>query len=209
MQNRTGTYLCILLIVLATSGCAALRATGNASSEDQEKSKYSKDELWDRAKALDAEKAACLNQLGDRETELRKVQKELADQQAHFARTDQQLSQLNRTVGDLNANLTRLQETGTLPSDMKRQSLKIKVLAGDGKMASATRMSKKLRSIGYRVVKIDRAPRSNFKVHTVYYGPSRQPAAVSLVKRLGKGATVKPLDWPSAFDIIVVTGRRI
>jgi len=194
---------------LATSGCAALRATGNVSPEDQEKSKYSKDELWDRAKALQNERAACLNQLGDRESELRKVQKELSDQQAHFARTDQQLSHLNRTLGDLNTNLTRLQETGPLASsDLKPQALKIKVLAGDGKMASADRMSKKLRSIGYRVAKIDRAPRSDFKVHTVYYGPRRQPAAMGLVKKLGKGATVKPLNWPSAFDIIVVTGRR-
>jgi hypothetical protein len=214
MLKRTLTVLSILFIIWATQGCTLFHATGNGSPEELRKSKISKDELWDQAKALEKEKAACQNQLGDQQAEILRTQKELSDQKEKIARTDQQVSALSKTVGDLSAKWTRPQEAGLRASPspretaLKRQALKIKVLAGDGKMASASGIAKKLRSIGYQVTKIDRAPRSDFKVPTVYYGPSRQQAAMSLVKKLGRGAVARPLNWPSVFDIIVVTGHR-
>jgi uncharacterized protein (DUF3084 family) len=214
MIKRTLLVFSILLFIWATAGCTLFRAAGGGSAEEQRKSKITKDELWDRAKALENEKAACQTRLADQQAQFQQTQKELSDQKEKIARTDQQVSALGKTVGDLSAKLTRPQETGAkafpTPKEtgLKRQALKIKVLAGDGKMASASGMSKKLRSIGYRVAKIDRAPRSDFKVHTVYYGPSRQQAALSLVKKLGRGTVARPLDWQSAFDLIVVTGHR-
>ena len=84
----------------------------------------------------------------------------------------------------------------------------IKVLAGDGNIASARGLSKQLAKMGYRAKSIDRAPRSDFEVTTVYYGTDHRTAAETMAKRLGGGAVAKPLTWSSSFDIIVVTGRK-
>ncbi|MHB8909536.1 MAG: LytR C-terminal domain-containing protein [Syntrophales bacterium] len=84
----------------------------------------------------------------------------------------------------------------------------IKVLAGDGDIASARGLAKQLGKMGYRVKLVDRAPRSDFEVTTVYYGADHRAAAETMAKRLGGGATARPLTWSSSFDIIVVTGRQ-
>lgn len=97
------------------------------------------------------------------------------------------------------------------PAETKARESKaanIKVLAGDGNIASARGLSKQLGKMGYRVKLIDRAPRSDFEVTTVYYGTDHRAAAETMTKRLGGGAITKPLTWSSSFDIIVVTGRR-
>jgi Skp family chaperone for outer membrane proteins len=88
------------------------------------------------------------------------------------------------------------------------KAVRIKVLAGDGNIDSAKKMSTQLGKMGYRVKAIDRAPRSDFDANTVYYGPEYRVTAEAMVKTLGKGAVTRPLNWSSTFDIIVVTGRR-
>ncbi len=86
--------------------------------------------------------------------------------------------------------------------------LAIKVLAGDGNIASARSLSKRLGKMGYRVKLIDKAPRSDFDTTTVYYGSDHRAAAETMAKRLGGGIATRPLTWSSAFDIIIVTGRQ-
>jgi septal ring factor EnvC (AmiA/AmiB activator) len=214
MLNRTVTVLCILLLISATMGCTLFYAIDNSSPDEIRKFRSSKDELWDQAKALENEKAACEKQLADQQAELLQTHKDLSAQKDRMARADQQVSALHKTIGDLSAQLTQRREVETKPSPppketgLKRQPLTIKVLAGDGQKDSAAAMAKKLRGMGYRVARIDQAPRSDFKVHTVYCKPGRQKAAADLARKLGRGAVVRPLSWPSAFDIIVVTGQR-
>ena len=97
------------------------------------------------------------------------------------------------------------------PAEMKtpqQKTLKIKVLAGDGNIASARSLSKRLGKMGYRVKAIDQAPRSDFDATVVYYGNEHRAAAETMAKKLGGGAVTRPLTWSSAFDIIVVTGRQ-
>jgi hypothetical protein len=97
------------------------------------------------------------------------------------------------------------------PAEMKtpeQKALTIKVLAGDGNIASARALSKRLGKMGYRVTLIDQAPRSDFKVDTIFYRPGLQTAAGTMAKKLGGGAATRPLTWSSGFDIIVVTGRQ-
>jgi len=84
----------------------------------------------------------------------------------------------------------------------------IKVLAGDGKIASARMISKQLGKMGYRIKLIDLAPRSDIEATVVYYGIEHRTAAETMAKRLGGGAAATPLTWSSSFDIIVVTGRQ-
>ena len=61
--------------------------------------------------------------------------------------------------------------------------------------------------MGYPVKLIDKAPRSDFKVNTIFFAPGYQAAAAALAKQLGRGTVSKPLTWQSIFNIIIVTGR--
>lgn len=101
-------------------------------------------------------------------------------------------------------------ETQEEPAEPKarRKAAAIKVLAGDGNIASARGLAKQMGKMGYRVKLVDQAPRSDFEVTTVYYGTDHRAAAETLAKRLGGGAAARPLTWSSSFDIIVVTGRQ-
>jgi hypothetical protein len=99
----------------------------------------------------------------------------------------------------------------TEPAEAKARdpkAIKIKVLAGNGDIASAKNMAKQLGKMGYRVRATDLAPRSDFAEATIYYGTDHRTTAESMAKKLGGGAATKPLTWSSTFDIIIVTGRE-
>jgi phage shock protein A len=93
----------------------------------------------------------------------------------------------------------------TKPSTAK--SVKIKVLSGDGKLPSARKMAKRLIKMGYKVQAIDLAPRSNIKKNMVFYSEDCRQEAEQILKRLGGKTVIKPLSWPSVFNLIVVTGN--
>lgn len=85
---------------------------------------------------------------------------------------------------------------------------KIKVLSGDGNLRSAREMARRLEKIGYRVRAIDLAPHVSFSRNTVYFAPGFHGAAKGLVSSLGGKAILKPLSWPSIFDLIIVTVKN-
>jgi len=106
--------------------------------------------------------------------------------------------------------LTRQKETLSSKShalEKDIQGLKIKILSIDSKN-SAEKMAKKLRAIGYEIKSISYAPRSNFLRNTVYFAPEFEDKAEQLVASLGGKTTFKPLNWPSVFDLIIVTGEN-
>ena len=88
------------------------------------------------------------------------------------------------------------------------RSLKIKVLSGDGNLASAQEMAKRLRSMGYSIRAVDLAPQSSFSRDTVYFTSRSHQQAKRLLSRLGSNVILKPLTWPSVFDLIIVTGKN-
>ena len=87
-------------------------------------------------------------------------------------------------------------------------AVKIKVLAGEGNIASASAMAKRIKKMGYKVKLVDLAERSNFDVNTVYYSPNQAATAEEIMKQLGGSATTKPLTWKSVYDLIIVTGKK-
>jgi hypothetical protein len=87
-------------------------------------------------------------------------------------------------------------------------SLKIKVLSGDGNLASAHEMAKKLRGMGYKIKAVDLAPQPSFSRDTLYFTSNSHQQAKHLLSRLGDNAVLKPLTWPSVFDLIIVTGKN-
>jgi len=84
----------------------------------------------------------------------------------------------------------------------------IKVLSGDGLLASAKRMNATLESMGYNVKRIDLAPSTRFPKPVVFYAKGFKESATSLANKVGQGMRVKPLTWHSIFDMIVVTANR-
>jgi len=86
------------------------------------------------------------------------------------------------------------------------KALKIKVLYGSNK-AAAKLMAKKLSGLGYNCNIIDKAPRSNFAATTIYFASRYEKEAKRLAAQLGGKTLFRPLTWPSAFHLIVATGR--
>lgn len=88
--------------------------------------------------------------------------------------------------------------------------LKIKVLSGTGDLNSAKEMAKELEKTGYKIKFVDYAPRSNFINNTIYFAEDFKSQAEKLASSIGsENAVIKPLSWPSEFDLIVVTGRTV
>lgn len=92
--------------------------------------------------------------------------------------------------------------------EAKPAELKVKALSGDGNIASAKALAKKLKALGYNVTHIDKAPRKNFRRVTVYYREGLETEAIKIAGKLGPDVMIKPLTWQSVFDIIAVSGRK-
>ena len=106
--------------------------------------------------------------------------------------------------------LTRQKDTLLSQSNALKkyiQKLKIKVLSRDSKN-SAERMVKRLNEIGYDIKSVSYAPQSKFSRNTVYFVPEFKDEAEQLVVSLGGNTTFKPLNWPSVFDLIIVTEKN-
>ena len=87
-----------------------------------------------------------------------------------------------------------------------KSKVRIKVLSGDGQVSSTKQISASLSSMGYRVAKVDKAGRTDFKRTTIYYAPEVKSDAMDIAGRLN--AEVKALTWKSEFNILIVSGRQ-
>jgi DNA repair exonuclease SbcCD ATPase subunit len=138
---------------------------------------------------------------------LREENKLLSEQIKNVTKENQKVTYENKSLVKI---LTR--QKGTLLSQsnaLKKyiQKLKIKVLSIDSKN-SAEKMAKRLNEIGYDIKSISYAPQSKFSRNTVYFTQEFKDEAEQLAVSLGGNTTFKPLNWPSVFDLIVVTDRN-
>lgn len=103
-------------------------------------------------------------------------------------------------------------ETKAKAAERLNAGFRIKVLTGTGQLSSANTLAKRLNELGYKVAKIDRAPRSNFTTDTVYYTQDAEKKAKEIAARIGKKTLTKPITWPTDLDvdadIIIVTGKQ-
>jgi len=147
---------------------------------------------------------------GENENELARLKEEnklLSEQIKNLTKENQKVKYENKSLVKI---LTR--QKGTLLSQshaLKKyiQKLKIKVLSRDSKN-SAEKMAKKLNKIGYDIKSVSYAPQSKFSRNTVYFTQEFKDEAEQLAVSLGGKTTFKPLNWPSVFDLIVVTGKN-
>lgn len=111
---------------------------------------------------------------------------------------NQQISKLKRQK-----QIIRSQKQG-----LSKSEIKIKVSCGNGNLGSANEMAKRLKKIGYKTQLIDYAPQSDFERNTVYFSLKFENEAKRLSAVLGSNTILKPMNCPSEFDLIVVTGKK-
>jgi chromosome segregation ATPase len=147
---------------------------------------------------------------GKNENELVRLREEnelLSEQIKNVTKENQKVTYENKSLVKI---LTRQKDTLASQSNALKkyiQKLKIKVLSIDSKN-SAEKMAKKLNEIGYDIKSVSYAPQSKFSRNTVYFTQEFKDEAERLAVSLGGTTTFKPLNWPSVFDLIVVTGKN-
>ena len=200
----------VLILCMTLSGCAAMRNWNGSLDRDIQKLKDDNEAYKRSLQEKDGQIDRLNKQLSgmSREIETLKaesqqapivMQKALPKAEGSDAALKEQVSALKDKTA---AARTTVAETGTVP-----KALRLKVLSGNGKISSAQAMSKKLKSLGYRVEDTGLASRINYRVHTVYYAAGYKSQAQRIAAQLGHGAVSTPLTWSSVFNVIVVAGR--
>ena len=184
-----------------------------------------KDEVWIEKERLRLENAELQRQIAVLNTENQRIARENENKMARLKTLNQLLNkeiealrkESQETVSEnllLKRKLSQLQgQKEQVAYEQKASqediaSLKIKVLSGDGNLASAQGMAEKLRGMGYKIKAIDLAPQPSFTRDTLYFTSKSHRQAKGLLSRLGSNAVLKPLTWPSVFDLIIVTGKN-
>jgi FtsZ-binding cell division protein ZapB len=221
-------YAVILLVygTFMVHGCAGTGqpnrdVTPNTVAKEPKGTKH---ELWIEKERLRLENVELQRQIAVLSAENERIVRENENRMDRLKTLNQllnkeieELKDENRTVASQNRllkqKLSDLQgrrepiahEQKQLKADIR--SLKIKVLSGDGDLRSAQVMAEKLRKMGYETKAIALAPQSRFSRDTVFSTSKSLQEAKQLVSRLGGNAVLKPLTWPSVFDLIIVTGK--
>ena len=230
MEHKMLRAYAVILIVygaFVVHGCAGVDQPDRDVTPKTvaEEPKGTRDELWIEKERVRLENVELQRQIAVLSTENERIVREYENRMARLKTLNQllnkeieELKDVNQTVASeyrlLKGKLSQLQgrrepiahEQKAAKADIS--SLKIKVLSGDGDLRSAEAMVERLRKMGYEAKAIDLAPHSSFSRDTVFFTSRSQQEAKQLVSRLGGDAVLKPLSWPSVFDLIVVTGRN-
>jgi len=222
---------CLIAFVLwggfGLCGCAGIdQQDRDAKAEPMAQATQStKDEAWIRKERLRLENAELQRQIAALNAENQRIVHEYGNKMARLKTLNQLLNKEIETLrkenrGTMSENLLLKKKLSELEGRKERAtheqeqspadvgSLKIKVLSGDGNLASAHEMAKKLRGMGYKIKAVDLAPQPSFSRDTLYFTSNSLQQAKRLLSCLGDNAVLKPLTWPSVFDLIIVTGKN-
>ncbi|MFH1080881.1 MAG: LytR C-terminal domain-containing protein [Pseudomonadota bacterium] len=162
----------------------------------------------DALQTLLDKKQAEINRLEGKDGELKEADRQ-EKSRAGVEMTTPETEVLKKQIGELKAQRDAIRNEKMVLEEKlaKLRVVRIKVLTGDGSLASATQVAEIVKAMGYKVEKVDMAPAARFSRHTVFYAPDSRKDAENIVKRLGHNAVARPLSWPSVFNIIVVAGK--
>jgi len=121
--------------------------------------------------------------------------------------TNKLIKQCNRLTGEAAKPETEADKIRSSEEAMKR--IKVKVLSKGLDLNSAKKAARQIEKMGFDIISIDYALRSDLKANTLYYGDSLKPVAEDIAFNLEEGPYLKPLKWDSVYDIILVTGDPI
>lgn len=219
------SIILVLVIGFIGHGCATHQVIDSSSEREIQKQQMSKSEMSDALKKLEMENDRLQKQLVEAEKMTRQIQDENQKKLAHVSERNRLLNQEVEKLKNENQRIIKENEAverkdSSMPMktepdrpknskvDKNISKLKIKVLFGDGELDSARAMARRLRQMGYPVQLVDQAPRSDFDLTTIYYAPKLKYEAKRLEAHLNERLMLKPLSWPSSFDLIVVTGSK-
>ena len=190
-MSRPFVITLILCMGLILPNCAVLEKMDGSSKDEIEKFKMSKGEMWN---------------------ELKKARNEnirLRDQVRTLQEGNQRITDENKRLA-IKLHTCQLAHGTSLSESHEKaiSKIRMKALSGDGDLNSAKEMAKRLRGAGYNIKIFHHANRSDYLCSTVYCLPTFLREAKRLVLLLGEHTIIKPLTWPSAYDIIVVTGKN-
>jgi chromosome segregation ATPase len=222
---RNFSFILLLCIGFIFHGCSGFEHFDGSLKEDMADSEMRQDAIRDKIQNLTTEnnelkKQIAIDQEINKRTSISNAKKlviisernrSLNQEIIKFQEDNQRIIQENETLKKRLARIKTQSETSVSRfhnASKKAGRLKIKVLSGDGDLNSAEKMAKNLRKIGYSIKSIDYAPRSDFEITTVYFAQNFKDKAKRLKSDLGINPVLKPLNWSSKFDLIVVTGSK-
>ncbi len=216
-MEKKGLCVFAILIVFLFSGCASLKCLDGSCERQIKELTVTNDDLKKETARLDAEnKEKEKTILADRD-EIARLKGEKATLSALVKDLDGEVQKVKKereekAAAIKNETIAEKQKAEGAAVGAKESAapaaLKIKVLAGDGKLASARKMAREIEKSGLKVEIVDLAPRANFAAHTVYYTSDAEKEAKDIAKIIGENAVLKRMTWSSAFQIIVVTGKK-
>ncbi|MBW2193009.1 MAG: LytR C-terminal domain-containing protein [Deltaproteobacteria bacterium] len=204
---RASAFIFVLSVCFVLLGCSTIQHLDGTSDEEMKIFKMNKKEIYSDLKKSEVE-----NERLQKQIDIVTEQNRSLNTEVDRSRKDNQ--RLTRENETLRMQLAEIQENVATPAFAEPKNernigrLKIKVLSGNGDLTSAKSVAEKLRGMGYRIQMIDRAPRSDFDNTTIYFAPNREDEAGHLMFNMGGNPVLKPLSWPTEFDLIVVTGPR-
>ena len=215
-------FLWIVMVpIFVISGCGVFRYLDGSSDEEMRKFSVSRKELQNEVTSLQSGHNALRETVEKQQAELDRFEerekarlKAVSDRQARVEILEKEKKTLLEENEKLKTVAAPKEEALTEKQAREKAQVaavkepRIKVLTGTGKISVARVLSKKLRSMGYKVERMARAPTPYFSSNTVFFAKDSEKAARELAGRLGEKTVVKPLTWPSIFDIIVVAGRK-
>ncbi len=203
---------------LFSSSKQELRQEADAAKSQYEKEKQLSAERENTIRKLNAEVSELKGDLAQKKTQLEELQESVAKENARARLQDETLRDAAKkqegpvvavpsksTSGEIRKEAR--EGTKTEGRERSASAIRLKVLSGNGKMAVAVRAAKKLAALGYKVAKIDLAPRSNFHGLTLYYTAGYEKEAQQLRKKFGADMEIKPMTWASEFPLILVAAR--
>jgi len=182
-----GYLLVIFLLCLIVEGCSFFRYMDGSSKEGTKRFHTSNEKLW-----------------AEFQSEKEKFEIHILELEYRLAQSDRQIKELEELVRSRKGEIQR----DAAGSNKDVEGLKIKVLSGNGDINSAQKMASRLKKMGYKIKLVDHAPTPNFTSDTVFYALRSQGEGEALVGSLGGDTVLKFISWPSAYDLMVVTGKN-
>jgi len=203
-----GTFLksiLVLILVISVLGCAGFKKdTGSSQKmladlqQDLAQSRAENSSLTQALELVKKEEQTGIKRLQRENLALTLQVKELQDQ-LDKSKKENAVAAVNNKAESQAAS-----EIST-PAAAKSKT-RIKVVWGNGKPASAKKLSAKITSLGYKVDKVASAARQNYKANLVYYAKDTKASGQKLARQLK--ADAKLMDWKSEYNIIVVAGGK-
>jgi len=87
------------------------------------------------------------------------------------------------------------------------KNIKFQVLSKNVDLAPAEKAAKHLKKLGFDIHSVDYALRSDLAGNTLYYDPRYENLASEIAFALDEDPYLKPLNWSSAYELILVAGE--